>query len=100
VEYADKLTIDLGGVTVKLKAIENSHSYDCAVAYIKEEKCIFLGDIHYEDLFPKQPAYYAESHAKLITGLRKFDFDKVLSGHQMLMTNVELYAQLNDVKLV
>ena len=100
VEYTDKLKLDLGGVTVILKAIENSHSYDCAVAYIQEEKCIFLGDIHYEDLMPVQPAYYADSHAKLITGLRKFDFDKVLSGHQMLMTNVELYAQLSDVTLV
>ena len=100
VEYTENLTIDLGGVTVKLKAIENSHSYDCAVAYIQEEKCIFLGDIHYEDLMPEKPAYYADSHQKLITGLRKFDFDKVLSGHQMLMTNVDLYAQLADVKLV
>jgi len=100
VEYTDKLTIDLGGVTVKLKEIENSHSFDCAVAYIPEEKCIFLGDIHYEDLLPVQPAYYADSHAKLISGLRKFDFDKVLSGHQMLMSNVDLYAQLANVETV
>ena len=49
---------------------------------------------------PVQPAYYTDSHTKLITGLRKFDFDKVLSGHQMLMTNVELYAQLANVELV
>ncbi len=100
VEYADELTIDLGGVTVKLKAIENSHSYDCAVAYIPEEKCIFLGDIHYEDLMPEKPAYYTDSHNKLITSLRKFDFDKVLSGHQMLMDNVELFSQLADVETV
>ena len=100
VVFKENLTIDLGGVTVKLKVLENSHSYDCAVAYIEEEKCIFLGDIHYEDLLPKQPAYYADSHSKLITGLRKFDFDKVLSGHQMLMTNVDLYAQLSNVELV
>ena len=100
VEYAERLSIDLGGVTVKLKTVENSHSYDCAVAYIPEEKCIFLGDIHYEDLLPSKPVYYADSHAKLITGLRKFDFDKVLSGHQMLMTNVDLYAQLAQVDLI
>ena len=100
VVFKENLTIDLGGVTVKLKVLENSHSYDCAVAYIQEEKCIFLGDIHYEDLLPKQPAYYADSHSNLITGLRKFDFDKVLSGHQMLMTNVDLYAQLSNVDLV
>lgn len=100
VEYTDRLTIDLGGVTVKLKAVENSHSYDCAVAYIPEEKCIFLGDIHYEDLLPQKPVYYADSHNKLITALRKFDFDKVLSGHQMLMDNVELFAQLAGVETV
>ena len=99
-EYADKLTIDLGGVTVKLKAVENSHSYDCAVAYIPEEKCIFLGDIHYEDLLPEKPVYYTDSHNKLITALRKFDFDKVLSGHQMLMNNVELFSQLSSAETV
>lgn len=100
VEFKEELKIDLGGVTVQLKTLENSHSYDCAVAYIPEEKCIFLGDIHYEDLLPLQPVYYADSHGKLITALRKFDFDKVLSGHQMLMTNVDLYAQLADCKTV
>ena len=100
VEFKEELKIDLGGVTVQLKALENSHSYDCAVAYIPEEKCIFLGDIHYEALLPLQPVYYADSQGKLITALRKFDFDKVLSGHQMLMTNVDLYAQLADCKTV
>lgn len=100
VEFKEELKIDLGGVTVQLKTLENSHSHDCAVAYIPEEKCIFLGDIHYEDLLPLQPVYYADSHGKLITALRKFDFDKVLSGHQMLMTNVDLYAQLADCKTV
>ncbi len=99
VVFKENLKIDLGGVTVKLKVLENSHSYDCAVAYIEEEKCIFLGDIHYEDLLPKQPVYYADSHEKLITALRKFDFDKVLSGHQMLMTNFDLYSQLANVEL-
>ena len=67
---------------------------------IPEEKSIFLGDIHYEDLLPLQPVYYADNHEKLITALRKFDFDKVLSGHQMLMTNVDLYSQLASCKTV
>ena len=100
VEFKEELKIDLGGVTVQLKTLENSHSYDCAVAYIPEEKCIFLGDIHYEDLLPLQPVYYADSHEKLITALRKFDFDKVLSGHQMLMNNVELFSQLSSAETV
>ncbi len=100
VVYEDKLTVDLGGVTVKMKVIENSHSYDCAAIYIPEEKTVFLGDMCYEDLLPEKPVYYADSHAKMIAGLRKFDFDKVLCGHQMLMTNVDLYAQLAQVETV
>lgn len=100
VEYDQELTIDLGGVTVILKAIENSHSEDCAVAYIPEEKCIFLGDIHYEDLLPEPPVYYADKHAKLTEGLRQFSFDKVLSGHQLMMSGIELYEQLEEIDVI
>lgn len=98
VEYDDKLLLDLGGVHVRMQKIENSHSYDCSVFYIEEEKTIFLGDIRYEDLLPLKPVYYADSHEKLITGLRKYDFDKVISGHQPLMSADELYAQLAAVQ--
>lgn len=97
VTYEDALTIDLGGVTVELKAVENSHSSDCAVIYIPEETCIFLGDIHYEDLQPEPPVYYADKHAKFMEALHKFNFDKVLSGHQMLMSGDDLYAQLAQI---
>lgn len=100
VEYTDSLTIDLGGVTVILQKIENSHSSDCAVAYIPEESCIFLGDIHYEDLLPENPVYYAEKHHKLINGLRQFSFNKVLSGHQLMMSDHELFSQLDAAKLI
>lgn len=100
VTYTDALTIDLGGVTVQLKALENSHSSDCAIAYIPEESCVFLGDIHYEDLLPEKPVYYTDKHQKLIEGLRKFQFNKVLSGHQLMMSDHELFAQLSAVELV
>ena len=100
IEYENSLDIDLGGVTAHLQQIENSHSDDSAIVYIKEEKCIFMGDAHYEDLLPQKPVYYADKHDKLITALRKFDFDKVLSGHQMLMDDVKLYQQLTSVETV
>ena len=99
VEYKTELDLNLGGLTVKLRKLENSHSYDSAIIYVEEEKCIFLGDIHYEDLLPTQPVFYSDKHRQLITALRKFDFDKVVAGHQELMTNVDLYAQLSEVDL-
>lgn len=98
--YDDELNVDLGGVTVRLKKIENSHSYDCSVMYIPEEKAIFLGDIIYEDLLPEQPLYYAESHNKLITGLRKFDFKYAISGHQEVMDEGQLYSMLAEADVI
>ncbi len=98
VEYEDKLTVDLGGVTVKLKAVENSHSYDCAIFHIPEEKVIFTGDTLYRDLLPKTPSYYRESNAKLISALRKMDFDTVITGHHVPMTNEEVFVMLNNVE--
>lgn len=98
--YRDELTIDLGGRTVILKAIGNSHSDDCAVAYIPEESCIFLGDIHYEDLQPEPPVYYSDKHQQLLDGLNQFSFDKVLSGHQLMMSDRMLYEQLHSVQTV
>ncbi len=94
VEYTDKLMLDLGGVHVELKKVENSHSYDCSVIYIVEEKTIFLGDIHYHDLLPVTAVYHADLHEKLITSLRKFDFDRAICGHQPMLTAEELYSML------
>lgn len=99
IEYNDTLSLDLGGVHLRLKKMENSHSYDSAVIIVEEEKVIFLGDIAYEDLLPVTPAYYTKKHARLITGLRKYNFDKVLAGHQPLMSAEELYSQLENVTL-
>lgn len=100
IEYTDKLKLDLGNVTVQLKKIENSHSDDSAIIYIPEEKCVFLGDIHYEDLLPINSVYYHDKHEKLISELRKLNFDKVLSGHQMLMNDEELFSMLTNVKTI
>lgn len=94
VEFEDEIKIDLGGLTVIMRLTGNSHSDDCAIIYIPEEKCVFLGDIAYEDLLPVQPVYYEDGHRRLLSGLRKMDFDKVIIGHQRHMTGDELYAQL------
>ncbi len=100
VEYRDRLKVDLGGVSVVMQTVENSHSDDCAVFYIPEEKCIFVGDTCYEDLLPNQPVYYEDSHHKMVNSLRKFKFDKVIAGHQPVMTSDELYVQLAGVETV
>lgn len=94
VEYNEQMEVDLGGVSVVMKKTGNSHSSDCAILYIPEEKCVFLGDILYEDLLPEQPVYHAKGHSELISGLRKCTFDKAICGHQPHMTGDELFAYL------
>ena len=98
--YDDELTLDLGGVTVRMRKIDNSHSYDCTVLYIPEEKCIFLGDIIYEDLLPEHPVYYTDRHEELIRGLRRFEFEKAIVGHEAPMTAAELYGMLAEAETV
>ena len=94
VEFEEDLTISLGDITVQLKRLENSHSPDCCVVLAKEEKCIFLGDIHYEDLLPNPPLYYKDKHIQLIQSLKEMDFSIAVSGHQMPMSDKQLYQQL------
>lgn len=100
IEYENNITIDLGGVTVRMQRVENSHSDDCAIAYIEEEKCVFLGDTHYADLYPEPEVFYKEKHEKLINKLKEWDFDKVLSGHQMLMNREDLFNQLESIQTI
>lgn len=103
VEFKDELLLDLEGVSIIIKKIDNSHSPDCCVVFVPTEKCIFLGDIIYEDLAPDTPVYYREKHNKLVNELKKFDFNIALTGHQPPMSKNELFEQLeldNTYKII
>lgn len=90
VRYENRLEVDLGGVSVVMKKAENSHSSDCSILYVTGEKCLFLGDILYEDLFPATPAYYKDKHRRLTRALAEFEADYAICGHHPMMNGKEL----------
>lgn len=50
-EFADRLILDLGGMTAIMYHAISPHSEDTVLIYIPEEKLLFLGDATSEDFF-------------------------------------------------
>lgn len=76
------LSFNLGGIRCELIRIENSHSDDCCVVYVPEEKLLFAGDIHGGDFHHGwPPKYYPDKLATLMEELEKLDFTTVVPGH-------------------
>jgi len=51
IQFREKLTLDLGGMTAKIFHVESPHSEDTVLIYIPEEKILFLGDSTSEDFY-------------------------------------------------
>lgn len=79
--FNEKLSIDLGGITCELMRLESSHADDCVVAYIPEEKVVFIGDIISEDFHHGEAKYYKEKLISLINDFKAIDFTIALFGH-------------------
>ena len=95
--YQSRLTLDLGGVHAELLRLENSHSDDCSVVYVPEERVIFLGDICYEDLHHDPPCWHRHRFEALRSALSGLDFADAVPGHQTPKTREELMADLDSV---
>lgn len=95
--FNEKLKIDLGGITCELMRLESSHSDDCVVVYIPEEKTIFIGDIISEDFHHGESKYYREKLESLISDFKAIDFNTALFGHMEPFSKQELLTWLNEV---
>lgn len=93
--FDDRLSIDLGGLTCELMRLESSHTEDCVVAYIPEEKVIFIGDIISED-FHNGEIYYEDKLISLINDFKAIDFNIALFGHMEPFTKGELITWLEE----
>lgn len=94
--FDERLSLDLGGITCQLMRLESSHADDCVVAYIPEEKVIFIGDIISED-FHNGEVYYKDKLISLINDFKALDFDTALFGHMEPFSKDGLIAWLEEV---
>lgn len=80
IEYDGSLSIDLGGVSVRLFPTVAPHSSDCILALIPEERVLFLGDAIYGD--PDEGWSFDSKRIKgLIDTLEDTSFDTCLASH-------------------
>lgn len=92
--FNERLKIDLGNITCELIRLDSSHADDCVVAYIPEEKIIYIGDIISEDFHHGEMKYYKDKLESLINDFRAIDFDTALFGHLEPFTKDGLIAWL------
>jgi len=95
--FNENLSLDLGQISCKLMRLESSHADDCVVAYIPEEKIIFIGDIIGED-FHNGEIYYKDKLESLINDFKAIDFNTALFSHLEPFTKEELIEWLEEVR--
>ena len=96
--YNERLCLELGGITCELIRLESSHADDCVVAYIPEEKVIFIGDIISEDFHHGESKYYKEKLESLISDFKAIDFEIALFGHMEPFFKKDLIEWLEEAR--
>ena len=78
--FRNRVTLDLGGVSVQIEHVGGSHADDSCVVYVPEQKVLFLGDCLYGDI-EGEYSYDTETFAELVDALRRYDAEWFVSGH-------------------
>jgi glyoxylase-like metal-dependent hydrolase (beta-lactamase superfamily II) len=79
--FSHQVELDLGGITCRLEHVGGDHSADSSIAYIPEERVVFLSDCFYYDLYHQPPRYTAQKLFPLLDRLLSYDADYYLGGH-------------------
>lgn len=90
ITFADSLTIDLGDVTVELRYPGPTHTDDSIMAYVPQDKVLFLGDM----LFTGYHPFLAEGDIvhwqEVLTGLEQTPAEKIVPGHGPVSNKADL----------
>ncbi len=94
--FDEALSLDLGGCTVQLRVLPNSHAEGCAVILCPEEGVLFTGDITYMDLHADPPCRHMLRYNTLLAALVDMEFSTAVPGHQEPMKRTEFFTDLRD----
>ena len=93
--FDDRISFDLGGVTVEMLFVGGPHSDDSSLIFIPEEKVLFAGDSSSGNFSLPKIAYVPElldEHERI---LRSIPFETYLHAHRPVMTREETFAFLD-----
>lgn len=100
VTFDDTLTLDLGGVHVILKHVGGDHAADAVVAYIPEEKVLFLGDALYANLYAPSWRMTAGETLRLLSVLDTFEAEAYVWSHGQVATRAEYEKDRDTLRLL
>ena len=91
-EITEDREIDLGGVTLQLRYAQSPHTEDALLAYVPEDKVLFVGDAQLGE-FPTWIMNFDRLDA-LAEQVRGFDAKTVIDGHWHPYRKEEFLAEL------
>ncbi len=90
--FDEHLTLDLGGCTCQLLHVPSPHAKDTVIAFVPEERMVFLGDAVYQELKGSVWTEHPDQLRGLIQALEPLDFTFGQPAHQAAMSKTDLLA--------
>ncbi len=92
ITFGDRLRIDPGGVTVELIFVAPSHTAGSAMAYVRERKVLFTGDILFTDYHPYLGEGDIDGWVRTLDAILLLDVDAIVPGHGPVSTKKDVQA--------
>ena len=93
--FNNELELDLGGVNIILRNVIAPHSEDSVIAYVPEEKVVFIGDAYSKDYYDNCK-YDPMKIKSLATTLENLDFNTCFVGHSNPLKKEDIIKFLNS----
>jgi glyoxylase-like metal-dependent hydrolase (beta-lactamase superfamily II) len=99
--FSRQVELDLGGLTCRLDHVGGDHAADSSIAYVPEERVVFLSDCFYFDLYHQPPRYTTQKLFPLLDRLLAYDADYYLGGHNPEpLPRAELVDYAHELKTI
>jgi len=90
ISFADRMQIDLGGVTVELLRVAPSHTAGSLVVLVPSQRLLFAGDVLFTDFHPFLADADIPGWTTTIDSLLTLDVERIVPGHGPLSGKKDL----------
>jgi glyoxylase-like metal-dependent hydrolase (beta-lactamase superfamily II) len=95
--FQDRLDLELGGVTVRVRHVGGNHSADASVMYVEPDRVLFLGDCLYDS---PGGVLTAEAAFPLHDAILGFDAELYVEGHgDAVLSRSDLEGLIEKMRL-
>lgn len=100
ITFEDELSIDLGGIKVKLIHVGGDHADDSIVVYVEDDEILFLGDCYTQNMYAEKWHYNYPVFMELLKKLENFKASTYLHSHLTPVSQEEFFKELNDYRTI